>query len=74
MNIRDVTTAKIREYFERLNSTRDKPLAYSTLNSHANVIRQICKLAYEDRVITDIPIAPEIKKHKKENLHSKILY
>ncbi len=67
MNIRDVTTAKIREYFERLNSTRDKPLAYSTLNSHANVIRQICKLAYEDRVITDIPITPEIKKHKKDN-------
>jgi hypothetical protein len=67
VEIKEVSTALMREYIEYLNSARPSPLSFSTLNKHLNVIKQILKTAFEERCITEIPIVPELKRHKRNN-------
>ena len=67
VHIKDITTGMMRKYIDYLNSNRKTPLSFSTLNKHLNCINQILKVAFEERCITEIPIVPELKRHKRNN-------
>ena len=59
-DIGSVSTADIRDYLNFLDDAREKPLALSTKNKHAIVIRKILKLAYDAREIDNVPPSPKI--------------
>jgi hypothetical protein len=59
-DVASITTPIIREYLNFLDDRRDKPLAPSTKNKHAVVIRKVLKLANEHGVLDNLPLTPKI--------------
>ena len=59
-DVASITTPDIREYLNFLDDRRDQPLAASTKNKHAIVIRKVLKLAYEHQVLDHLPLTPKI--------------
>ena len=43
-----------------MDDQRDQPLASSTKNKYATIIRKVLKLAYEQRVIDHLPLIPKV--------------
>jgi hypothetical protein len=60
-DIASIKTPDIREYLNFLDDRREKPLASSTKNKHAIVIRKVLKLANEHGIIDHIPLTPKVK-------------
>lgn len=65
MDIRKVTTGKIRDYLAHLDQRREKPLATSTKAKQCIVIRKVLETAFEDGVIDLIPPMPKQKMKDK---------
>lgn len=65
MDIRKVTTGKIRDYLAYLDQRREKPMAPSTKAKQCIVIRKVLETAFEDGVIDLIPPMPKQKMKDK---------
>jgi len=57
-----ITTAVIRDYLNKVNENRDKPLAVSTQKKHIITIRKALRYARENGKISQIPEAPRLAK------------
>ena len=53
-----ITTSLMRDYFNLLDDSREKPLASSTKNKHGVILSKIFKVAAEYDAIKQIPIIP----------------
>lgn len=65
MDVRKITTGKIRDYLAHLDQRRDKPMAPSTKAKQCIVIRKVLETAFEDGVIDLIPPMPKQKMKDK---------
>lgn len=65
MDIRKVTTGKIRDYLAYLDQRREKPMAPSTKAKQCIVIRKVLETAFEDGVLDLIPPMPKQKMKDK---------
>lgn len=65
MDIRKVTTGKIRDYLAYLDQRREKPMAPSTKAKQCIVFRKVLETAFEDGVIDLIPPMPKQKMKDK---------
>jgi len=61
-DVNEITTSSIQEYLDHLDDRREKPLASSTKNKHAILIRKVLRVAYDDRILQTLPLAPKIPK------------
>jgi hypothetical protein len=68
MDIRKVTTGKIRDFLAFLDLRREKPLAPSTKTKQCIVIRKVMETAFEDGVIDLIPPMPKQKMKDKPRI------
>jgi len=68
LDIRKVTTGKIRDYLTFLDQRREKPLAPSTKSKQCIVIRKVLETAFEDGVIDLIPPMPKQKAKDKPRI------
>ena len=59
-DVASIHTLDIRNYLNYLDDQRDQPLASSTTNKYATIIRKVLKLAYEQRVIDHLPLIPKV--------------
>ena len=59
-DVASIHTMDIRNYLNYLDDQRDQPLAPSTKNKYATIIRKVLKLAYEQRVIDHLPLIPKV--------------
>ena len=60
-DVREITTGDLREYLDLLNRYRSSQLASDTLNRHLYVINTVLKLAFEQKLISALPIMPREK-------------
>lgn len=65
MDIRAITTGKVRDYLMFLDARRAKPLAPSTKSKQCIVIRQVLQMALDDGVIDILPAMPKVKAKDK---------
>jgi hypothetical protein len=68
LDLRKVTTGKIRDYLTFLDQRREKPLAPSTKSKQCIVIRKVLETAFEDGVIDLIPPMPKQKMKDKPRI------
>lgn len=57
-----ITTAVVRDYLNKVNANRDKPLAVSTQKKHIITIRKALRYARENGKISQLPEAPRLTK------------
>ena len=62
MDVGEITTPKIREYLNFLDDRREKPLAPSTKEKQVITLRKVLTYAYEEGVITHLPLKPKIQR------------
>jgi len=60
MNVEEITTPKMREYLNFLDDRREEPLAPSTKSKQIITLRKVLTYAYEEGVITNLPLSPKI--------------
>ena len=59
-DVTTITTVVLREYLEYLDDRRKQPLAPATKNRQLIVIRKVLNLAYENEIISHIPVSPKV--------------
>lgn len=65
MDVAEITTPKIREYLNFLDDRREAPLAPSTKEKQVITLRKVLTYAYEEGVISQLPLKPKIQ--RKDN-------
>jgi hypothetical protein len=60
MDVGSISTKDIRDYLNHLDDQRGQPLAPSTKNKYSTIIRKVLNLAYETRVIDQLPLTPKV--------------
>ena len=79
MDVAEITTPKIREYLNFLDDRREEPLAPSTKEKQVITLRKVLTYAYEEGVLTTLPLKPKIQRRDnpriafKESEYKKLL-
>ena len=60
MDVEKITTPRMREYLNFMDDRREKPLSPSTKSKQIITLRKVLTYAYEEGVITNLPLSPKI--------------